>query len=146
MSSGYDRCPTCSEYAWLKTHQCSPVWLVFTEDRHEDWDEADRVYATGAEQAAEKWAEEDDCASAEYSIVAGTDAAVQVRRLDEPDADPVWWVVCGESVPTYHGNEAKHIQCSRCQRRRDLDPKLIGQPHDVCVSEGLRWAKWEAAV
>jgi hypothetical protein len=145
MASDYERCPTCSEWAWTKRHRCKPVWLVFTEDRHEDWDEADRVYATDAQEAAEKWAEQDDCDSAEYSIVAGTDAAVQVRRLDEPDTDPVWWVVSGESVPQYHGNEATQVKCSRCQTRGDLDPKLIGQLHDACVSAGFQWARWEVA-
>ena len=142
--SDYDRCPTCQEYAWLRRHKCAPVWLVFTEDRHEDWDEADKVYATDAEQAAEKWAERDDCDSAEYSIVAGSDVAVQVRRLDEPDSDPVWWTVTGESVPQYHATKSTQLQCSRCRTRRDLVPEEAGTPHDKCVSEGMRWAKWEA--
>lgn len=139
----FERCPTCQEYAWIKTHRCKPVWLVFSTDNHEDWDEADRVYATDAQQAAEKWAEDDDCNSAEYSIVAGTNAAVQVRRLDEPDADPVWWVVSGTSVPTYDAAEGKRIKCSRCQHTKDLDAELIGQLHDSCVSAGFQWARWE---
>ena len=137
--SDYDRCPTCQEYAWLKTHKCSPIWLVFTEDRHEDWDEADRVYANSPREAAEKWAEDDDCESAEYSIVAGTAAAVQVRRLDEPDTDPVWWTVSGESFPTYRATEAKSVCCNRCLMQEDLDPKLIGQPHEGCRYEYGRW-------
>jgi hypothetical protein len=142
--SDYAECPRCHEYDWLKRHRCKPIWLVFNPDHHEDWEEASRIHANSPQAAAEKWAEQDDCESAEYSIVAGTDAAVQVRRLDEPDTDPVWWVVSGESVPEYRGQEATKIQCSRCRARQDLDPKLIGQPHDKCVSEGMRWAKWEA--
>lgn len=141
--SDFDKCPTCQEYAWLKTHKCLPIWLVFTEDRHEDWDEADRVYAHQEQQAVEKWAAQDDCDSAEYSIVAGTDMAVQVRRLDDPDADPTWWVVTGESVPEYHATPGKRLRCSRCRKYEDLTPGRIGQLHEACVSAGFAWARWE---
>ncbi len=139
MSSGHERCPICSDWAWMERHRCAPIWLVLDPEQSGEWEDAVKVYATDPEQAAEKWAQDEDVESGEYSIVGGTDMAVQVRRLDEPDAAPVWWVVTGESIPTYRASEAWRVQCNRCREYEDLTPERIGQQHEACRYEGSRW-------
>ncbi len=129
----------------MRRHRCAPIWLVYSEDHHEDWDDADKVHATDPQQAAEKWAADDDCQSGEYSIVAGTDATVQVRRQDLPASEPAWMVVTGESVPEYHAHQANHLRCNKCRGKAQLDPEQIGKPCEACASQGFAWAKWEAA-
>lgn len=59
-----------------------------------------RFRAISAEEAAEKWADHDDCASSEYDIVSGDSEPIVLVR----DADGVItrWRVTGEAVPSYH--------------------------------------------
>ena len=55
-------CDKCSEYAFGKSHQCPPIWDVWPEGEEKDFDAefATQVYASNAQEAAEKAAEKYD--------------------------------------------------------------------------------------
>lgn len=57
------------------------------------------VWARDAETAAEKWAEDDDCSSADYLIVGGDPARVKLVNVATGEAFE--FRVTGEAVPTY---------------------------------------------
>jgi hypothetical protein len=80
------------------------VWCPDDDEQPEDG----RVFhATDAQYAAEMWAEADDCESAEYRIVAGSEVTVHVCREDDyvaafaDEYDVQRFIVSGESVPQY---------------------------------------------
>ena len=75
----------------------SPLWEVWEEDeRRED---ARTVRADDEEEAAEQFAEDDDCNSAEYRIVGGSPATVFVAKVDSEEITK--WKVEGEAIPSY---------------------------------------------
>jgi hypothetical protein len=51
--SDYKKCPKCGEWGG-SFHRCKPVWFVRTEDD----DSESKVYANDAEEAAEKFIDE----------------------------------------------------------------------------------------
>lgn len=70
-------------------------------DYGEDWYP---VRASDSEEAAEKWAETDDYCSADYKIVGGEDAIVEVRPSgDENKIER--FTVAGESVAMYYASK-----------------------------------------
>ena len=80
-------------------HKCPPKWLV----RREEWDgeDATEIRAVDAEEAAKKWAEDDDQSSAEYGIVSkDEEPVVIVCRADS--GEETRWRVSGEAVPAYY--------------------------------------------
>ena len=92
----FERCKTCGQYDWTKSHRCPPVWLVWTEDSGEDY--AYKIYAVDAQSAAEKWADQTDCVG-DYTIVSGEDETVTVKVLDDT---VLKFNVSGQAVPEYH--------------------------------------------
>lgn len=62
------------------------------------------LYATDAEDAAEKYAERHDSDSAEYTIVRNGEAEVWVR---DEDNNVTKWDITAESVPTYSAHEKR---------------------------------------
>ena len=76
-----------------------PIWLVWRPENGDEEDDARRVMASDAEQAAEDYAERDDSDSAEYGIVGGSPATVCVRA--EAGGEVETFVVSGEAVPHY---------------------------------------------
>lgn len=101
-----ERCPTCKEWVFSKYHKCHPVWLVaIVEGTEEPVEKAYRkVRAFDEEEAAEKGAEEDDCNSAEYSVLKGHgDYVAWVKAA--ADAKPKRFKVTGEAVPQYYAEE-----------------------------------------
>lgn len=138
--SDYDRCGTCGEYDFTKRHKCDPCWLVLNADEPDEWT---TIYARDAQHAGEKWADREDCDSAEYSIVAGTPATVFVKPEIGTD-DPVLFVVRGEAVPVYTGEAARSIrcdwhQCSQHRQRSSIGAHNIGT---ICPDCGR--GRWEA--
>lgn len=102
--SHFGRCPKCGDYGDLHFHKCPPFFEVQRIDENPanaEWET--RVYAHDEEEAAEKWAEDDDNNSAEYSIAQGTPEKVRVRRLGET-AFRVF-EVSGEYIPSYSASE-----------------------------------------
>ena len=73
-------------------------FLVWCPARGSDVDDARVQMAYGSEQAACLWAERDDAASADYTIVGGNPASVIVR---DPDGVDHAITVSGESQPYY---------------------------------------------
>lgn len=54
-------CPHCKGLKLNNWHRCPPMWVVQYEDEDEDWRSLIRpVYATDANEAAEKWANHSD--------------------------------------------------------------------------------------
>lgn len=80
-------------------------YVVWCPDHCESEDDARAIEAHDAEDAAEKWAEKDDCESAEYAIVGGD--AVEVRVRDVESAAMSAFEVSGESIPSYHAKEVE---------------------------------------
>ena len=94
-------CPDC-----LWTHAPGAHSPVFKVQRADDmgskFPSIEEVRAFDAEEAAERWAKDDDCHSAEYSIVSGSDAEVVV---EDHAGNVTRWKVSGEGVPTYSAEE-----------------------------------------
>lgn len=76
------------------------TYLVWREGE-EEREDAKRVKALYASQAAENWAEWADSWSADYTIVRGTDARVFVA-LDDGGTDAELFSVSGETRAIYH--------------------------------------------
>jgi hypothetical protein len=104
--SDYGRCPGCKQWGYLSTHRCAPLFLVWRPDDQETEEDARTFHARDAEEAAERWAEEDDQASADYAIVGGSSADLTVRG---PDGALTRWTVTGEAVPEYHAREIEGV-------------------------------------
>lgn len=79
------------------------VYLVWCPEYGESEDEAEKIEASDAEEAAAEWAARRDIASAEYSIVGGDDAIVNVKNCSTGEAQRL--CVSGESVPQYYARE-----------------------------------------
>ncbi len=98
-------CKTCHNYydilesTFLPAHKCHPAWLVWDPDQGNTVEDARTIYALNAEWAAEKWAEEDDSDSAEYSIAQGTSTVVCVQPKEGGPIEK--FKVTGEYEPTY---------------------------------------------
>ena len=71
------------------------------DDQTEDY--ADEFDTLDAEMAATEWAEKNDRDSAEYHIVGGHDATVNVRDLETDEVTR--YTVSGEAVPQYTARE-----------------------------------------
>jgi hypothetical protein len=92
-----ETCGVCGDYVLWGKHRCSPIWLVELPE----WNggDPDRIRASDAQEAAEKFAERFDRASASYSVVSGESITVTV--CDAHGKDEQKFVVEGESVPQY---------------------------------------------
>lgn len=78
------------------------TFLVWCPDMGSEREDACVIEAHDAESAAEKWAEEEDWNSAEYSIVSGHETPIVcVAEGDEPEQE---FIVRGESVTYYYAN------------------------------------------
>lgn len=103
MPSDWGRCPTCKDWDFLGPgHRCKPVFRVWSREHHGADEDGCAVREVDAECAAERWAEEDDAHSADYTIVGGESVTV---RVTGPDGAVSWWVVSGEAVPSYTANQ-----------------------------------------
>jgi hypothetical protein len=95
-------CKKCNEFMmYPERHQCPPTFEVCQPDCDPDYWET--IMAKDAGLAAEKWAEADDCNSAEYLIIGGDDATVLVRKLGEQETQK--FIVTAEAVPEYYAKE-----------------------------------------
>lgn len=99
----FKQCLKCGEYLYTSYHKCLPAWLVWQLDG-ETVDDALTVRACDAEDAAEEWAERQDCYG-DYWIVQGGNPIVCVQRADDEDALVEYLAVEGETVPQYHARE-----------------------------------------
>ena len=98
-----NNCPNCHEFLYETfTHKCLPYFMVW--DAEHDESDAYKVFAADEQSAAEKWAEDDDCNSADYSIVGGDEAEVFVKS---PDGTITKFQVSGEATPQYYAREIK---------------------------------------
>jgi hypothetical protein len=78
-----------------------PKFMVWSPDQGSTEADAREIEAFDASSAAEEWADRDDCESAEYQIVRGSNAKVCVR-----DGERVrTFDVSGETVALYAARE-----------------------------------------
>lgn len=75
------------------------IYTVWCPESGQDATDGVQIAAICREEAAEKWAEQDDRNSSEYAIVDGEDTVVIVQ--DEPSKAQTAWRVSGEAVPSY---------------------------------------------
>ncbi len=126
-----ERCPTCQEFYFPSidaTHRCQPRWLCWLPD-DSSREDASPVHAHDAEAAAEKYVDscDPDC---DYSCVSGNPQAVHVVPDEFGTQKIQVFIVQGESVPQYRGEEVKlhpERQTLRMVTRRLLespDPRL----------------------
>lgn len=101
----YERCSTCGEYGWGRTHKCPPRFRVWRPEHGEDFADAGLLYARDHEEAAERWAEKSDSDSAEYDIVGGEPAKVYVVEADGDEEHALLFHVEGEAQPVYHARQ-----------------------------------------
>jgi hypothetical protein len=93
----YERCRTCGQYGWTKTHHCPPAWYAREEsDEDDDWR---AVHATTADEAASRFAEERDAA---YGYGDGIIERRTVLVRQDSESEPVPFVVECELVPSYN--------------------------------------------
>jgi hypothetical protein len=78
-----------------------PIWLVWAPERGETEDDACKIEASDAAQAAEDFAEWSDNSSAEYSVARGNEITVHVRGT----TDVQRFSVIGEYVASYTSEE-----------------------------------------
>ena len=99
----YERCDRCGGYDWVASHKCSLFFVNCAEmDGEDDWSE---VWAKTPEKAVEKWAEDFDQATADYSIVGGRiEPIVKVHEFGGVDRV---FRVAGEAIPHYYTKEIK---------------------------------------
>jgi len=76
------------------------TFLVWCPDMGAEREDASEIEAHDAESAAQEWAEEEDCYSAEYSIVSGRETPVVC--VAEGDGPEQQFRVSGEAVPQYY--------------------------------------------
>ena len=133
----WDRCPTCDEYASLGTHHCEPMWLVWELEHHEGWEDAARVHSHRARDAAEKYAEESDVNSADYTIVSGSPATVRVRAAGEGGSGDLL-LVSGESIPQYTAQDVRSLRCPRCAASKALNEAEHGDRCCALTSDGTK--------
>ena len=77
------------------------TFIVWCPDLGSTQEDGDRIQASDAEIAAEKWAHMDDAYSAEYAIVGGQEREVIVVE-DRKGAQELRFKVTGEAVPQYY--------------------------------------------
>lgn len=109
----YERCRTCGEYGWTKTHRCPPAWYV--RDQNDDSDEWQAVHATGADKAAARWAEQTDAA---YGYSDGIVERRTVLVRQDSESEPVAYVVECELVPSYSAYRER-LAVSEVSNERD---------------------------
>lgn len=105
-----DFCPVCGRYRFsFEPHVCPPAWEVLVAEHvvagRPDWDEAERVYATDAEEALEAWAARFDSECGDYPLAHGHDEDVLVRQLGKGGA--VRYNVRGSLEPTYRAERCE---------------------------------------
>lgn len=95
--SNYVKCRTCGHWGFADKHACPPIWeaRIFETKWQNDWTE---VYATDAEDAAERFAEEYD-QGGDYTIIRDGNAEIEVRRQGSDEA--AIFDISAESVPEY---------------------------------------------
>jgi len=100
--------PTCKRCRYVllgETHACPPQFRVWNPDQGETLEsDAHVIYANDATTAAEMWAKADDNDSAEYNIVKGTPAVINIQRFntdDEPEGAVEKYRVEGYYDPVY---------------------------------------------
>jgi hypothetical protein len=94
-------CLTCGEFKYTSYHKCSPKWYVWQLDDPERFDQR-AVHAIDAQEAAEKWADQED-SYGDYWIVQGGNPIVCVQAASGCDDAPIEYLaVEGETVPQYH--------------------------------------------
>lgn len=107
----FRRCDECGDYGWFGTdfrvHRCKPAWECRMSD-DDDWSDV-RIYASDAEEAAERFAARYDADCGDYPLVSNRyskDPVVIVRPFDE-SAPETQWAIAAEMVPHYSAAEIK---------------------------------------
>ena len=99
----FEKCPICQKWD-VGQHRCPPLFMAWCEEQSETEDDAQGIYASDAQSAAEQWAEDDDCYSAEYMIV-GQKWEPVLTVKDTRDGEVKRFTVTGEAVPSYSATE-----------------------------------------
>ncbi len=121
MSIG-EYCQECRRYHPLGKH--NPVFMVrcSEHDGEDDFEASQGIRAFDAEEAAERWAEDWDCADSEYPILQGDIPLVLVH---DSEGNVTQWRVSGENVPTY--------------RAEEVEEPTAEEPLDQYACEGCDW-------
>jgi hypothetical protein len=98
--SDFGKCDVCGGYGFLGSHRCPPLWRVFIEDDEGSHAEEDawKIYAHYARDAAEEFANQWEAYFAEYTIIDGEEIDVVV--ISET-GERQTYTVRGEMVPHY---------------------------------------------
>jgi hypothetical protein len=87
-------CSVCGEVYWFGPHQCKPLFLCTYQDE-DDWT---KIYARDAEEAAEKYCENED----QYGDAYGPDERnVLVRKPEQEEDEGSLYEVSVDFSPTY---------------------------------------------
>ena len=97
-----ERCKTCKSWIYDETrpHKCPPMWLCRFADEDEDFDY--EVYACDAQDAAEKFVDEED---EDYSVV--DYGGVNVDIKDSESGEIKSFYVEAEASVSYTASERK---------------------------------------
>ena len=100
-SNPHVKCSTCGRWGWQREHRCPPTWKGWVKDYGDEEEDPDTVYATDAEDAAEKLVE---------LLVSRSDGDLDQTQTFEitvlvPDKDPLKFFVTGEYQITWHIRE-----------------------------------------
>lgn len=79
-------------------------WKVWNPE-HGDFEDAREIEARYPEDAAEDWAQRDDCESADYSIANGNEATVHVSHAAGDGTELLTFAVRGEPCVNYYSRK-----------------------------------------
>lgn len=102
-----NRCSTCDQWLYsARAHRCPPSWLVWCPEDGETFEDAARIWASDAEEAAAEFVESSESNACEYPCLGGGESWVHVVpgriTADElAQATVLLFCVTGESVPSY---------------------------------------------
>ena len=99
-------CKKCDVFMFDKyTHICTPEWLVWCIETGENITDAITIHAIDAQEAAEKYADDNDCHFDYMFLEGGEDGCVvavcKKEDFDNGGANVYRFRVFGESVPQY---------------------------------------------
>lgn len=99
----FKKCGTCGKYAFVGTHRCPPVWIVYEcLDDHPDLVYERRIYAQDMEEAAAEFGVHWD--AGDYTLLDGDELKVMVLSSDR--SQQCRFVVSGRTEPVYTARNA----------------------------------------
>lgn len=104
----YEKCHICGEYGFTRSHRCPPAWLAYLPEYGETDEDAHRVYATTAQDAAQE-----EARHRYYALEYPHHLVLMVRPAGDDDAPWETYEVDVELVPEFTARKARSHEAAR---------------------------------